>query len=63
MHRDPAGRAHPAAQRQLVGQGYWVHLAKVAFEKYFLSKVRNGTSEPGYEKFIMRALGIEKLKA
>jgi sulfide:quinone oxidoreductase len=44
------------------GQGYWVHLAKVAFEKYFLNKVRNGTSEPGYEKFIMRALGIEKLK-
>lgn len=45
------------------GQGYWVHLAKVAFEKYFLNKVRNGTSEPAYEKFIMRALGIEKLKA
>lgn len=45
------------------GQGYWVHLAKVAFEKYFLNKVRNGTSEPAYEKFIMRTLGIEKLKA
>lgn len=45
------------------GQGYWVHVAKVAFEKYFLNKVRNGTSEPGYERFIMRTLGVEKLKA
>ncbi len=44
------------------GQGYWVHLAKAAFETYFLNKVRNGTSEPGYERLVMRALGIEKLK-
>ena len=28
------------------GEGKWVHLAKVAFEKYFLRKMRNGTSEP-----------------
>ena len=27
-------------------QGKWVHLAKVAFEKYFLRKVRKGESEP-----------------
>lgn len=44
------------------GQGYWVHLAKVAFERYFLRKVRKGTSEPVYERLIMKALGIGKLR-
>ncbi|MDF1629243.1 MAG: FAD/NAD(P)-binding oxidoreductase [Alcanivoracaceae bacterium] len=43
--------------------GKWVHVAKVAFEKYFLYKVRNGTSEPLYEKVVMKSLGIDKLKA
>jgi len=42
--------------------GKWVHVAKVAFEKYFLYKMRHGTSEPIYEKFIMGLLGIERLK-
>ena len=44
-------------------EGRWVHLAKVAFEKYFLRKVRKGTSEPLYEKYIMKLAGIERLKA
>jgi sulfide:quinone oxidoreductase len=44
------------------GQGYWVHLAKVGFEKYFLRKVRRGISEPAYERIIMQALGIGKLR-
>jgi sulfide:quinone oxidoreductase len=43
-------------------EGKWVHLAKVAFEKYFLRKMKRGTSEPFYEKTIMNALGITKLK-
>ena len=42
--------------------GKWVHLAKIGFEKYFLYKMRNGTSEPIYEKYILGALGIERLK-
>lgn len=42
--------------------GKWVHLAKIAFEKYFLFKMRRGTSEPIYEKYVMKALGIERLK-
>ncbi len=42
--------------------GKWVHLAKIGFEKYFLYKMRNGTSEPIYEKHIMSLLGIERLK-
>lgn len=42
--------------------GKWVHLAKIAFEKYFLHKMRAGVSEPIYEKYVMKALGIERLK-
>lgn len=44
-------------------EGKWVHLAKVAFEKYFIRKLKKGTSEPVYEKYVMQALGITKLKA
>ena len=42
--------------------GKWVHVAKIGFEKYFLYKMRNGTSEPIYEKYILSMLGIERLK-
>ncbi|KJS39921.1 MAG: pyridine nucleotide-disulfide oxidoreductase [Rhodospirillaceae bacterium BRH_c57] len=43
-------------------EGRWVHLAKIAFEKYFLRKIKKGTSEPVYEKYVLKALGITKLK-
>jgi len=43
-------------------EGKWVHLAKVAFEKYFIRKMKKGSSEPFYEGSIMKMLGIEKLK-
>jgi sulfide:quinone oxidoreductase len=43
-------------------KGTWVHLAKVAFEKYFLRKMRTGQSEPFYESFVLRRLDIQKLK-
>jgi sulfide:quinone oxidoreductase len=43
--------------------GKWVHGAKVAFEKYFLHKIRRGTSETFYEKLALDVLGIDKLKA
>jgi len=43
-------------------QGKWVHLAKVGFEKYFIHKVKSGTSEPLYEKLALQVLGINKLK-
>ncbi|MCC6562444.1 MAG: NAD(P)/FAD-dependent oxidoreductase [Xanthomonadales bacterium] len=42
--------------------GKWVHLAKIAFEKYFLAKMRSGNTEPIYEKYVLKALGIERLK-
>jgi sulfide:quinone oxidoreductase len=31
-------------------KGKWVHYAKIAFEKYFLHKMKRGSSEPIYEK-------------
>ena len=43
--------------------GKWVHVAKVGFEKYFLYKMRNGTSEPIYEKYVMGLLGMAGLQA
>ncbi|MGB0129268.1 MAG: FAD/NAD(P)-binding oxidoreductase [Rhodocyclaceae bacterium] len=43
-------------------QGKWVHLAKIAFEKYFMAKMKRGTTEPVFEKMVMNALGIMKLK-
>ena len=39
-----------------------MHLAKIGFEKYFMHKLRKGTSETIYEKLVMDALGIMKLK-
>jgi sulfide:quinone oxidoreductase len=38
-----------------------VHLAKIAFEKYFLHKMKAGSSEPVYEKYVLKALGITRL--
>ncbi|MFN3388776.1 MAG: NAD(P)/FAD-dependent oxidoreductase [Allosphingosinicella sp.] len=43
--------------------GRWVHYAKIAFEKYFLRKVRRGESEPFYERLALEALGMRKVKA
>ena len=42
-------------------KGKWVHLAKIAFEKYFIYKMKNGSSEPIYEKYVLKLLGIERL--
>lgn len=43
-------------------EGKWVHLAKIAFEKYFMHKMKKGITEPVFEKLTMNALGIMKLK-
>jgi sulfide:quinone oxidoreductase len=42
--------------------GKWVHKAKIAFEAYFIRKMRRGESEPFYEKAALQMLGIGKLK-
>lgn len=43
-------------------KGKWVHLAKIAFEKYFMRKMRTGRTEPIYEKYVLKAMGIIRLK-
>jgi sulfide:quinone oxidoreductase len=43
-------------------KGKWVHYAKIAFEKYFLRKMKKGSSEPIYERHILRMMGIKRLK-
>jgi sulfide:quinone oxidoreductase len=42
-------------------KGKWVHLAKIAFEKYFIRKMKTGNSEPVYEKYVLKAMGIARL--
>jgi sulfide:quinone oxidoreductase len=42
-------------------KGRWVHLAKIAYEKYFLFKMKSGSSEPVYEKHVLQLLGIKRL--
>jgi sulfide:quinone oxidoreductase len=42
--------------------GRWVHLAKAAFESYFLRKMRNGNSEPAYERWLLKRLGVKRLE-
>jgi sulfide:quinone oxidoreductase len=39
-----------------------VRYAKIAFEKYFLRKIRRGESEPFYERVVLDRLGIRKVK-
>jgi sulfide:quinone oxidoreductase len=43
-------------------EGKWVHLAKVAFEKYFMRKMKKGSTEPLYEKYVLGLMGVKKLK-
>ena len=42
-------------------KGKWVHYAKIAFEKYFMRKMKTGNSDPVYEKYVLKALGIVRL--
>jgi sulfide:quinone oxidoreductase len=44
-------------------EGKWVHMAKVAYEKYFIRKMKTGGTEPVYEKYILKLLGINRLKS
>jgi sulfide:quinone oxidoreductase len=52
----------PPRNVQWSSQGKWVHWAKIAYEKYFIRKVRKGISEPGYEKYTLKLMGIMRLK-
>lgn len=52
----------PPRNMNWASSGRWVHLAKVAYEKYFIRKMKTGQSEPFYEKFVLDRLGIKRLK-
>jgi sulfide:quinone oxidoreductase len=52
----------PPRNVQWASQGKWVHLAKIAYEKYFMRKVRKGISEPFYERLPLKMFGIKRLK-
>ena len=53
----------PPRNTNWASKGRWVHFAKIAFEKYFLRKVRRGQSEPFYEKQILKWIDAGKLKS
>ncbi len=53
---------NPPRNVNWAASGRWVHVAKVAFEKYFLRKVRAGTTEPYFEKTVLKLLDIGKIK-
>ncbi|MBK5910158.1 pyridine nucleotide-disulfide oxidoreductase [Rhodothalassium salexigens] len=42
-------------------EGRWVHYAKIAYEWYFMRKLKKGVVEPFYEKWVMRLLGASKV--
>jgi len=53
---------NPPRNVNWAASGRWVHVAKVAFEKYFLRKVRVGSTEPYFEKAVLKLLDIGKIK-
>jgi sulfide:quinone oxidoreductase len=53
---------NPPRNINWAAEGMWVHLAKVAFEKYFMHKVRKGITETYYENAVMKLLAMHKLK-
>lgn len=44
-------------------KGKWVHYAKIAFEKYFLHKMKQGVSEPVFEKWALKLIGLARVKS
>ncbi len=42
-------------------KGKWVHQAKIGFEKYFLRKMRKGSTDHIFETFVLKILGLKKL--
>ena len=43
-------------------KGKMMHLAKIAFEKFFIRNMKTGNSEPSYQKYIFKMLGIERIR-
>jgi sulfide:quinone oxidoreductase len=43
-------------------KGKWVHWMKIMFEKYFIGKMKKGSSEPIFEKWALKLIGLGRLK-
>ena len=52
----------PPRNTNWASQGKWVHVAKVAYEKYFLHKIRAAKTEPYYEKMVLKMVGAKRIK-
>ena len=52
----------PPRNTNWASRGKWVHVAKIAYEKYFLHKVRAAKTEPYFERTIMKLIGVQRLK-
>jgi sulfide:quinone oxidoreductase len=53
---------NPPRNVNWASEGKWVHWAKLAFEWYFIRKIKKGVSEPWYEKFAMNLMKINKIR-
>ncbi len=42
--------------------GKWVHVAKIAFEKYFLRKLKQGSTDSVFERQVLKLMGLNKIK-
>jgi len=43
-------------------KGKWVHLSKVAFEKYFIFNMKRGSHDPLFQKLAFKVMGLNRLK-
>jgi len=53
---------NPPRNVNWASEGKWVHWAKLAFEWYFMRKIKKGVSEPFYEKLAMKVMKINKIQ-
>ena len=53
---------NPPRNLNWAAEGKWVHWAKIAFEKYFLYKVKSGISEPFIERLLLRGIKLFRVK-
>lgn len=50
----------PPRSHDFMIQSPMATLAKIAFEKYFLHKVESGDTDPYYEKYMLKLIGLER---
>ena len=52
----------PPRHTHWASPGTWDPVEPIAFEKYFLHKVRAAKTEPYYEKMVLSMMGAKRLK-